>query len=74
MTDEEKQNLWDLITSATEKLGEHFDAIQILASMSEEDGTRTFFHGAGNWYARRGMAQEFVNVDQARTLAAEIER
>lgn len=53
-----------------EDLGEHFDAIQIVASRIEPDGsTRSFLRGHGNWFARRALCNEFVERDQADTQA-----
>ena len=55
------------------KLMEHCDCVQVLVSFpSETGGTAHNFQGRGNWFARQGMAQEFVNMDQAQTLAHEI--
>jgi hypothetical protein len=55
-----------------EKLGEHADAIQILATWNEEGLTHMYKIGAGNWYARQGIAREFVEENQAMTTAKEI--
>lgn len=71
MTDQEAGK-W--LESKTADLTEHFDAVQILASYTDEDGTHCVKRGAGNWYARQGMAQEFVNSEQAQLLAHEIHR
>lgn len=57
------------------KLMEHCDCVQVLVSFpSETGGTAHNFQGAGNWFARQGMAREFVNMDQAQTFATEIAR
>lgn len=54
------------------QLGEHFDAVQILASWHEEGVTRCLPWGSGNWYARQGMAQEFISTTRAREIAREV--
>lgn len=55
--------------STARRLSEHFDSVQILVSVLEADGsTRMHMAGSGNWYARRGMAQMFVESDQANTM------
>lgn len=54
------------------KLGEHFDAVQIVACTVEGEGTRCLKRGSGNWYARKAMCQEFVERDQAVTVAEAI--
>lgn len=56
------------------KLGEHFDHVQIMATWTEEGGTMGTYRGAGNWYARQGMAHEFINQDIAQDTAAAIAR
>ena len=54
-------------------LGEHFEAVQILTSYPiDECGTASMYRGLGNWYARTGMAQEFLNQDQAQEQAKQI--
>lgn len=59
------------IQKVATELGEHFDAVQILVSWNEESSTMMEASGAGNWYARQGMAREFLNKDQAQTIAHE---
>lgn len=54
------------------RLGEHFEAVQILATRTEEGWTNRCFKGAGNFYARMGMAQEFITEDQAKESAKQI--
>lgn len=61
-----------LLEEAAAKLGEHFDAVQILASWNEEGLSKCSKRGAGNWYARQGMAHEFINADIAQEHAREI--
>jgi hypothetical protein len=56
----------------TAELGEHFDAVQILVSWNEEGNSELLTFGCGNWYARQGMAHDFITRDQAQTQAAEL--
>ena len=55
-------------------LGEHCEAVQIMATRKHEEsgGTEIFTRGSGNWYARQGMARAFMEQDQAVTQAREI--
>lgn len=54
-------------------LREVWPCVQILASGENDKGTTEYcFQGAGNWYARTGMAHEFLERDQASTNAGEI--
>ena len=66
---EEAQRLVDV---ASTRLAERFEAVQVLATLTEDGVTRMVVGGAGNWYARRAMAAEFVELDNARRLAQEI--
>lgn len=61
-----------IVFDAAAALGEHFDAVQILVSTSEGDGTYNCKQGVGNYYARLGLAREFVNEDEADILASRI--
>lgn len=60
------------------ELTEHYpDAcVQLLVCWTEEDQTKAFKTGIGNWYARQGMAHEFINSEiaeeNARQLAEQI--
>jgi hypothetical protein len=48
------------------QLGEHCNAIQILASVhADGGGTNAIRVGCGDWYARKGLAIEFIEEDQA---------
>lgn len=69
MTQAEAEKLLD---DAVARLGEHFDSVQILASWNEEGLTLCCKRGVGNWYARQGMAHEFINADQAQETAHQI--
>jgi hypothetical protein len=62
----------NLVLPHVHQLMEHFDAVQILATVVSERGTEMVAIGSGNWYARRGMAEEFINRDKAVTEANEI--
>lgn len=61
------------VDAAMKLLMEHFDCVQFLGSFcDDEDLTITIYRGAGNWMARQGMAQDFLNGDQAKTQAKEL--
>jgi len=61
-----------LVIQHVNALMEHFDCVQILVSSSIPDGTSNVFIGGGNWFARQGMAHEFIRKDKAQTDAREI--
>lgn len=65
MTNPEAKNLGALCDEVLLRLGEHFDSVQIMATTTEHEGTRTWFRGSGNWFARQGLAHEFINREQA---------
>ena len=61
-----------ILEKALAQIGEHFDAVQILASWNEEAMSMIAKRGTGNWYARQGMAHEFINSDIAQDAAYQI--
>lgn len=72
MTDKQKL---EILERHVAELAEIYDAVQILASNLEPDGsTHGQKRGSGNWYARQGMAQEFIQEDIANEHATMIAR
>ena len=71
MTPEQMQAKVEIHLNA---LMEFFDCVQILVSTYTPKGTDFVRKGAGNWFARQGMAQDFINTARAETEAAEIAR
>lgn len=62
----------DYLERVTRELGEHFDHVQIMVSWNEDAQTHRDFFGTGNWYARQGLAHEFIQFDIAQQNAKEI--
>jgi hypothetical protein len=61
------------INETLRELNEHFEAVQILATWVDDDGmTCRASLGVGNWYARQGLAREFLEMDAAATTAHEL--
>lgn len=62
-----------VLESCVTKLSECYDAVQIMGTFLTPDN-RTIGHkrGSGNWYARQGMAQQFVQDDEAESHAIQI--
>ncbi len=57
----EKQEDLDLVKLVCEKLGEHFDTVQVFATRFDgEIGTVNVQWGAGNWFARRGQISDWL--------------
>lgn len=67
-----KDDIEKMILEFLAKLGEHCDSIQVMASWNEDGATQCFKLGSGNWYARQGMAQDFIKFDTAQTNAYEV--
>lgn len=66
-----------LMDEVLEKLGEHFDTIQICATEHlGRDGTNVFFRGQGNFFARMQICETFSRRDksseQAQYIAQEM--
>lgn len=66
------EQVYKLVDAALAILSEHFDASQVLVRWSDPQGTSHCYRGCGNFYARAGMAQEFLDIDHGQTLAKEI--
>lgn len=62
MTNEEARRMVD---EQAAKLGEHFEACQILVSWNENGETKSIYSGCGNWFARMGMLHEMIEDDKA---------
>jgi hypothetical protein len=62
-----------LLDSTAARLSEHFTSVQIVATQILPAGS-TVWHASGNgdWYARKAACQEFVERDQANTVALTI--
>lgn len=73
MTADEAEKFVDLHVA---QLGEHFEAVQIFVSVQTPNGTMCLKRGGGNWYARQGMAHEFIGLtraqEQAHSIAQEL--
>ena len=69
MTYEQKREIVDRHLS---QLGEYFEAIEIMVSTSDPSGTETIIMGHGNFWARIGMAHEFINRNERQDAASEI--
>lgn len=62
----------DFLRDQAARILEHCDAVQIMASFNEDGETHALYRGNGNWYARQGMAHEFINQDVAQENAKQI--
>ena len=72
MTEDEAVKIVD---SIRHRLAEYFDATQIHVSWVDANGLTGIVHrGSGNFYARVGMAEDFLNKEQAEVMAVEIKR
>ncbi len=55
------------LMKACEDLGEHFDNVQIFANRFDpEDGTISVNWGSGNWFARKGQVEGWIEKEQER--------
>jgi len=73
-TDLTPEQMEDVVRNHVLALMEHFESVQVLASVSSSIGTQNVFLGAGNWFARQGMAHHFITQEKARTEAHEISK
>lgn len=63
-----------LVKRHVDALMEYFEVVQIMVSSNVPEGTSNVFKGDGNWFARQGMAHDFIRQDKARTDAREISK
>jgi hypothetical protein len=69
----EEKVIRDRVESALGVLMEHCDSVQILVSyMIDSGNTNTLYSGKGNWYARTGMAHEFLSRDDAQNIGVAV--
>jgi hypothetical protein len=68
MSDAEKE-LNRIVDDSLARLAEHFECVEVFASRVEDGCTRCVRRGVGNWYARQGMAQEFIGLTRADEIA-----
>jgi len=59
MSDDE---LTKMLDDVLDRLGEHFDSVQIIATKCER-GTKHYHRGTGDFYARRGAVDKWLRDD-----------
>lgn len=69
MSNEDAENMLDAIAS---RIGEHFDHVQILATWNDSGISKNLYRGTGNWFARQGMAHDFIQQDISQESATQI--
>ena len=61
LTPEERDIQLQIIADAVDKLQQHFDSIQVIATFDMKDaGTTIFNYGKGNMFARYGSAKAWI--------------
>ena len=70
MTDKQRANhIRKMIEQKLQELSEYCDSVQILASwngLNDPENTHSTFRGFGNYYARIGMVNRFVEEESAK--------
>lgn len=65
----------EILKRHTAELAEIYDSVQVLASWLAPDGrTLSQKQGSGDWYARKGLAHEFIEENIAEDTATQIAR
>lgn len=64
MTDKEMGELHQKVIAACNSIGDHFETIQILASVTEEGETYRVEHGIGNKFARVEQCRAYADCCQ----------
>lgn len=66
LSPEERDAQLDIIKEAVDKLDQHFDTIQVVATFDmKENGTTIFNFGKGNWFARYGSVKAWIKNEEA---------
>lgn len=60
----DRQSAEKLLDEHLDKLGEFFESVQLIVTDSDKDGTLYCARGRGNFYARKGSVQQFLENDQ----------
>jgi hypothetical protein len=71
MPDEIEENDDSKVSDAVQALMMHFDAVQVFVTRHDaQHGTLGFCNGAGNFYARVGLVQQWINgsIDEVEDL------
>lgn len=68
----DQNDLVSFIDAEVAKILEHVDAVQILVSWNEQAISKNLYRGGGNWFARQGMAHDFINQDVAQENAKQL--
>jgi len=70
MTDEQEKDLIKLMEQFCQRAETYgCDSVQVLVSVTDNKAGTTVAkrRGFGNWYARQGMAKEFIDEERTRT-------
>lgn len=62
----------DMLRHHVAQLMEFFDTVQVFVTKHGNEGTRSDYRGAGNWFARFGQIREWVSGEEAKSRAQEI--
>jgi len=57
-----QEEMFRYISGHCAKLMEHFDTVEIFVTKHDKEGTLSLAKGDGNWYARIGQINEWMNT------------
>jgi uncharacterized protein YciW len=61
-----------LVDRAVATLQEHCSSVHVMVSVQQDGCTRSIHRGAGDYYARLGLAHEFIDTTKQQDSAAHI--
>ena len=70
----EYEEAYKLLVTTINRLSDHFDSIQLNATRHNNGRTQSFSIGEGNWFARRGVVQEWLQQHEDYMAAREIRK
>lgn len=64
--DQEKERIKKVVDDCVSRIKEHVDAVQIIISHHNDDSNNTMSYekGSGNWHARIGVTQEWLETQR----------
>lgn len=60
-----KDEATKMLDDVLDRLGEHFDSVQIVCTLVDDRMTSHFHRGSGDFFARRGAADKWLRDDES---------
>ncbi len=63
----DREEKFEYLKGMIAQLAEHFDTVQVFVSahLGDDEGTQGMSWGSGNYYARKGQVQTWIQIQEA---------